>query len=117
MAEMMWEDVKVGDGVTVNYWTDAHACTVIARTAKSLTLRRDKAILDPSFKPEFIAGGFFGTVINQNEQSYTYEPDENGMVMKAYYSKAKKGFYCDKTLRVTLTTLPKTSASWMKSWA
>ena len=65
--------LKEGDGATVCYYTDRHACTVIKRTPKTLTLRQDKAILDPSFKPDFIPGGFFGTVINQNEQSYTYE--------------------------------------------
>ena len=96
-----WEDVNVGDGVTVHYWTDSEAYTVIARTAQSLTLRRDKAVLDPNFKPEFIPGGFFGTVVNQNEQSYTYEQDENGSVVKAYYSKAKRGFFVSKSLRVT----------------
>ena len=31
-----WEDINVGDGVTVTYWTDANAYTVIKRTAKTL---------------------------------------------------------------------------------
>lgn len=96
-----WEDVNVGDGVTINYWTDRHAGTVIARTDKSLTIRQDKAILDPNFKPEFIPGGFCGTVINQCEQSYTYEPNENGRIYKAYWSETKGGFYAEKTLRVS----------------
>lgn len=100
MAEIKWSDVKVGDGVTVHYYTDAKAYTVIKRTAQELTLQRDKAILSPDFKPEFIPGGFCGTVINQEEQSYSYEPDKNGRVVKAYWSEAKKAFYVEKSLRV-----------------
>lgn len=70
--------IQVGDGVTVNLWTDAYAATVIKKTPFTVTVRRDKATLDPSFKPEFIPGGFCGTVINQDEQSYTYEEDPDG---------------------------------------
>lgn len=93
---------KVGEGATVHYWTDSNAYTIIARTEKSLTLQRDKAILDPNFKPDFIPGGFCGTVVNQYDQSYTYEKDPNGQIRKAYWSETKKGFYVEKTLRVSL---------------
>lgn len=68
--------VKVGDGVTINLWSDRHAATVIKVTAKTVTVRRDKATLNPDFKPEFIPGGFAAHCTNQSEQSYTYEPDE-----------------------------------------
>ena len=101
MAEWKRPDIAVDDGVTINYWTDRHAGTVIARTAKSLTIRQDKAILDPNFKPEFIPGGFCGTVVNQYDQSYTYEPDENGRIYKAYWSDRKRGFYVEKCLYVS----------------
>ena len=43
--------VKVGDGVTINLWSDRHAATVIKVTAKTVTVRRDKATLNPDFKP------------------------------------------------------------------
>ena len=98
--EVKWEDVKVGDGVTVRYWSDAHAGTVIARTARSLTIQRDKATLSPDFIPEFIPGGFCGTVVNQNEQTYSYEPDPKGCIYKAFWSEKKRGFYADKCLRI-----------------
>ena len=94
-------DLKVGDGVTVHYWSDANAYTIIKRTAKSLTLQRDKATLSPDFKPEFIPGGFCAHCTNQYEQSYTYERDPNGRIMKAYWSEKKKCFFADKSLRVT----------------
>ena len=80
------DNAEVGDGATLCLWSDREAYTIIHRTPKSLTLRRCKAILDPNFKPEWVAGGFAGTVINQNEQSYTYEENENGRVIKAYWS-------------------------------
>ncbi len=94
------DTAKVGDGATVHYWTDAEAYTIIARTPNTLTLRRCKAILSPDFKPEFIPGGFFGTVINQNEQTYTYEEDENGRIIKAHWSNKYQCFRWD-GLRVT----------------
>lgn len=78
--------VKVGDGVTINLWSDRHAATVIKVTEKTVTVRRDKATLNPDFKPEFIPGGFAAHCTNQEEQSYTYEPDENGEVKKFYWS-------------------------------
>jgi hypothetical protein len=29
-----------------------------------------------AFKPDFVPGGFFGRVMNNSEQTYTYEEDE-----------------------------------------
>ncbi len=73
-------NIQVGDGVTVNLWSDRYAATVIKVTKSSVTVRRDKATLNPDFKPEFIPGGFVAHCTNQEEQSYTYEPDESGTV-------------------------------------
>lgn len=70
--------IQVGDGVTVNLWSDRYAATVIKVTKSSVTVRRDKAILNSDFKPEWIPGGFAAHCTNQDEQTYTYEPDENG---------------------------------------
>lgn len=78
--------VKVGDGATINLWSDRHAATVIKVTAKTVTVRRDKATLNPDFKPEFIPGGFAAHCTNQSEQSYTYEPDEKGEVRTFHWS-------------------------------
>lgn len=71
-------NVKVGDGATVNYWSDRHAGTIVKVTKCSITIQRDKAILSPDFKPEFIPGGFAAHCINQDEQSYTYERNPEG---------------------------------------
>lgn len=71
-------NIRVGDGVTVNLWSDRHAATVIRVTRATVTVRRDKATLNPDFKPELIVGGFVGHCTNQNKQSYTYQPDSDG---------------------------------------
>lgn len=86
------EHVTVGDGMTVNWYTDREAYTVIKRTAKTLVLQRDKATLSPDWKPHFIPGGFCGTVINQNEQEYIYEPDPDGRIIRAFWSEKDKRY-------------------------
>lgn len=81
--------VEVGDGVTVCYYSDKEAFTVIKRTAKTLTIQRDTAILNPDFVPEWIAGGFAGHCINQSEQTYTYERNPNGATYTARWSEKR----------------------------
>lgn len=39
-------NIQVGDGVTVNLWSDRYAATVIKVTKSSVTVRRDKATLN-----------------------------------------------------------------------
>lgn len=79
-------NAKVGDGATINLWSDRHACTIIKVTKTTVTVQRDTAILNPDFKPEFIPGGFVGHCINQSEQSYTYERDEQGTIETIHWS-------------------------------
>ncbi len=95
------ENAKVGDGVTVHLYSDAHAYTIIRRTDKSLTLQRDKATLKNGWKPEIIPGGFAGHCINQEDQEYTYEQDENGSIVTAHWSQKKHGFYVQGSEYVT----------------
>lgn len=78
--------VKVGDGITLILYTDAHAYTIIKRTEKTLTIQRDKVSLKPNWKPEIIPGGFAGHCINQDEQEYDYESDLNGKIMTIHWS-------------------------------
>lgn len=79
-------NAKVGEGATINLWSDRHACTIIKVTKTTITVQRDTAILNPDFKPEFIPGGFAGQCTNQNEQSYTYERDEQGEITTIHWS-------------------------------
>ncbi len=84
--------VKVGDGVTIHLYADSHAGTIVEVTKFTVTIRRDKAILNPDFKPEFVSGGYGNICVNQDEQSYTYEPDENGELTTVYWSKKRNKY-------------------------
>lgn len=85
-------NVKVGDGMTIDLHSDSHAYTIIKRTAKTITLQRDEATLDPNFKPEIIVGGFAGHCTNQNEQRYSYKPNPNGSIVKLSWSEKMGGW-------------------------
>ena len=96
-------ELDVGDGATLCLYSDRHACTVIKKTAKTITVQRDKATLDPTFKPEWIVGGFAAHCTNQNEQKWNYERDPNGEITKCYWSE-KLGRYTtggDQSIKVS----------------
>lgn len=94
-----YQGLEVGDGVTYHLFSDSHACTIIKRTAKTITIQQDKAILDLDFHPEWIEGGFVGYCINQGEQTYTYERNPNGRIITARWSDKRGGFvYMDKII-------------------
>ena len=77
---------KVGDGATVHYYSDSHAGTIIKVTKKTITVQRDKATLDPNWKPEFIIGGFCAHCTSQSEQTYTYERNPDGETWVFHWS-------------------------------
>ena len=85
-------NAKVGEGATINYYSDSHACTIIKVTKSTITLQRDKATLNKDFTPNIEVGGFAGHCTNQDEQEYTYERDEDGMQYICRWSK-KHGCY------------------------
>lgn len=94
-------NAKVGDGATVYLYTDSHAGTIVKVTKCTVTVRRDKAILDSGFKPEIVPGGFCGHCTNQDEQSYTYEPDENGELTTVHWSKKYNRYGLPGNLRLS----------------
>ena len=102
IAKLRQQGVEVGDGVTIHLYSDSHAYTIIKRTAKTITIQRDKAILDPNFKPEWIEGGFAGHCTNQEEQSYTYEADTTGEVKTLHWSDKLNGWKTPYNSRVSL---------------
>lgn len=91
--EYFRDNAQVGDGATVCYWTDRHACTIVKRTPKTLTLRRCKATLSDDFKPDFVVGGFIAHCTNNGAQKWEYEEDEDGEIYKAHWSEKKKSFF------------------------
>jgi hypothetical protein len=80
---------KVGMGATLCGWSDRHPYEVVevSPSGKTITLRAMKAERDPSWKPEWVAGGFAGTVVNQNEQEWILSADPEGETIKARLTK------------------------------
>lgn len=79
-------EIQVGDGVTMYLYSDAQAFTVIARTAKTMKIQRDKATLSPDFKPEWVPGGFSAICVNSEDQKWSYERDPKGAVRTCRWS-------------------------------
>lgn len=71
-------DPQVGDRCAWRLYTDVEPCTVVKRTAKTVTVRMDEAVL--ARKPEMVPGGFGGVVTREAE----WEIRENlaGRLMK-----------------------------------
>lgn len=77
--EMLYQGLEIGDGVTVHLWSDAHACTIVARTKTVLYLRRDKAIRTDR-------NGM------SDCQAYRYEPDDSNEIFRVNWSRKQKRF-------------------------
>lgn len=60
--------LQPGDKAHVCLYTDIEPCTVIKRTASTITIRYDDAKLNGNWKPEFDIGGFAAHCTNNNEQ-------------------------------------------------
>lgn len=76
--------LEVGDGVSIHGYSDVHPYEVIKvnKSGKKVQIRTMKAELDPSWKPNFIPGGFSAHCDNQSEQKWIMESDEEGSVME-----------------------------------
>lgn len=86
LSQLRLKNIEVGDGITINLYSDSNAYTVIKRTKSTITIQRDKVVLKPEFKPEFIEGGFSHICTNQNDQDYDYERDEDGRILTLRWS-------------------------------
>lgn len=82
-------------GLYANFygWSDVepYEITKVSKTGSVITIRKMKAERDPTWKPEIVLGGFARTVVNQNEQRWTIEPDESGTILRAH--RRKTGYY------------------------
>lgn len=97
---------EIGEGVTVNHYSDSQAHTVIgvSKSGKTLTLQRDKATLlnGPSSGESdalvMIPGGF--AAHTTGTQRWSYERDEAGVISKARLT--KKGWRVRTTYSMSL---------------
>lgn len=101
--DALWEaycdGLEVGDRAHVTLYSDVEPCTVIRRTAKTITVRYDDGKLDPNWKPEFIPGGFAAHCTNQEEQVWNLFEDPNGQVET--FHRRKAGWYNKSDCRLT----------------
>lgn len=73
---------KVGDGATINCYSDRQACTIVKRTDKKIWVQRDKATLLNGLKSgepdalHFAPGGFCGHTSGTQRWAYTPNADE-----------------------------------------
>lgn len=70
-------DPQVGDRCNWALWTDVEPCTVVARTAKSCTVRVNKTKLAKA--PEMIPGGFAAVVTEPAQWLILDELEERTM--------------------------------------
>jgi len=96
---MNTDSIQIGDGVTACGWSDRQAATVIAKTAKSITIQYDKQKLINHMKsnePDKLTmsvGGFCGHA--SGTQRWKCEPDVDGWKTIARLRKNGR-FYCSK---------------------
>ena len=78
-ATIEWlNELEVGDHAHICHWSDVSPVTVVKRTAKTITVRHDKATRDPNWKPEWELGGFSAVCTNIDDQKWIIEEDPNG---------------------------------------
>lgn len=84
----------VGDGATLCGYSDREAYTVVARTAKTLTLQEDKATLLNGFDSgeadalKFTPGGFSGHTDGTQRYAYAANPEGRKVIARL----TKKGW-------------------------
>ena len=85
------KDFQVGDQAHITLYTDSNPYTVIERKGKRIKLQRAKAKLDPTWKPEMIAGGFAGHCVNNREQRWIITENPDGEITEGYLGTTTNG--------------------------
>lgn len=84
----LMQDLEVGDGVTIELYTDRYACTIIKRTKFTLTIQMD------------IATRIDGNGMSDC-QEYSYVSNPNGDIHVCRWSKVRKRFiYLGKSILI-----------------
>ena len=75
-----------------NYgYSDIHPYEIVKVVSqKTIEVRAMDAQLDPSWKPEFVSGGFAGHCVNNSEQRWIFKSNPEGQVVRV--RKGKNGW-------------------------
>lgn len=92
MLEEWYNEMAVGDHCHICHYSDVSPVTVVKRTAKTITVRYDKAERDPEWKPEWIPGGFSAYCTNNDEQRWIISEDLDGKTDVFRWSKVYNVF-------------------------
>ncbi len=73
-------DLQIGSRVGIRGWSDVEPATVVQVSASGsrVTVRRDRAALDPAWTPQLLPGGFAAHCANQSSQQWLITEDPAG---------------------------------------
>jgi hypothetical protein len=80
-----------GEYVTETMYSDCHAWVVVGRTAKTITVSPVLVKRNPDWKPEFIAGGFAGHCVNQQDQTWLFDQIDTAVTKTLRVVKTRRG--------------------------
>lgn len=88
-------------------YSDRHAFEVVKVVSeKTLEIRRLKAERDPSWKPEYVPGGFSAVCTNMYEQKWLFESDPSAEVIRIRKKKGHNDLWIRKGFNYRLTEEP-----------
>lgn len=94
--------MEVGDHAHICHWSDVTPCTVIKKTATTLTVRHDKARQSEKWNPQWEVGGFSAICTNNDDQKdwWIIEEDPDGYVETFRFRKSRNRYMnkCDERL-------------------
>lgn len=72
--------MEVGDHAHICHWSDITPCTIIKKTATTLTVRHDKVEKSDKWNPQWEVGGFSAICTNNEDQDdwWIIEEDPDG---------------------------------------
>jgi len=86
-------------------YSDINPCEIVRRISdKTIEIRAMSAKQDPEWKPDFVAGGFCGTVVNQNRQRWIISSNPDARVFRIRLG--KKGWKDSSGARYSLSDKP-----------
>lgn len=64
-------------------YSDAYPFEIVRRVSdKTIEIREMSAVRDESWKPDFVQGGFCGTVMNQNQQRWIISSKPDARIIR-----------------------------------